>query len=69
MTTEVLPYSVLYIGTTEVLPYSVLYIGKVFCKVLNNKLSTLALCKLKVRMTIVESVWNVWVWLAGGGCG
>ena len=24
---------------------------------------------LKVWMTIVESGWNVWVWLAGGGCG
>ena len=24
---------------------------------------------LKVWMTIVESGWNVWVWLSGGGCG
>ena len=23
----------------------------------------------EVWMTIVESGWNIWVWLAGGGCG
>ena len=41
----------------------------------NNKLKhnlssiLLTLYKLKVWMTIVESGWNVWVWLSGGGCG
>ena len=25
--------------------------------------------QFKVWMTIVESGWNLWVWLAGGGCG
>ena len=29
----------------------------------------LTCAKFKVWMTIVESGWNVWVWLAGGGCG
>ena len=30
---------------------------------------TLNLCKVQRMDDIVESGWNVWVWLAGGGCG